>query len=138
MNVGWFKSKRFEEVLSDIRSVKKECKKTPLKVIIEASILSDEQIADACKCVIDAGANYVKSGSGFYTEPTTMHHVEVMKKAVRDRIGLKVAGGVRDLNTLLKMYKLGAERFGIGLRTAVGIMEEAMASFNGIDLRKID
>jgi deoxyribose-phosphate aldolase len=75
---------------------------------------------------MDAGADYVKSGTGFSASPTTIHHVEVMKKAIGDTIKLKVAGGVRDLQTLIQMYKKGADRFGIGLASAISIMEEAL------------
>ncbi len=138
MNLGWLKSKRFNEVTADIRSVKKACGAIPLKVIIEAMMLSDEQIVDACKCVLDGGADYVKSGTGFCTEPTTLHHVELMKNTVGDRIKLKVAGGVRSLDTLIRMYKMGTVRFGIGLASAISIMQDAIAHTDGIDLRKAE
>lgn len=137
MNLGWLKSKRYQEVLSDIRAVKKACGNTPLKVIIEAMMLSDDQIADACKCVLDGGADYVKSGSGFCQDPTTLHHLEIMKNTVGGKIKLKVAGGVRNLDTMMRMYKMGAVRFGIGVSSAVSIIREASAYREGIDLSRI-
>ena len=137
MNLGWLKSKRLGEVTSDIQAVKKACGGTPLKVIIEAMMLNDEQIVEACKCVMDGGADYVKSGSGFCADPTTLHHVEIMKNTVGDRIKLKVAGGVRNLDTLVRMYKMGTVRFGIGLASAISIMEDARARREGIDINKI-
>lgn len=127
MNVGWLKSEKFRECTDDIAAVKKACGETSLKVIIEAMLLTDEQIIDACKIVMDGGADYVKSGTGFSIPPTTNHHVEVMKATIGDNIKLKVAGGVRDLNTLLNMYKRGANRFGIGLAASCAIMEEALS-----------
>jgi deoxyribose-phosphate aldolase len=127
MNVGWLKSKRYHDVLEDIKAVRYACKRSSLKVIIEAMLLTDEEITDACRIVMDAGADYVKSGTGFSANPTTIHHVEVMKKAIGDAIKLKVAGGVRDLKTLVQMYKKGADRFGIGLAASINIMEEALA-----------
>lgn len=126
MNVGWLKSKRYDEVLEDIKAVRFACKRSSLKVIIEAMLLTDEEITKACELVMEAGADYVKSGTGFSATPTTIHHVEVMKKAIGDKIKLKVAGGVRDLDTLIKMYKCGADRFGIGLAASIKIMEEAI------------
>ncbi|MDR1258322.1 MAG: deoxyribose-phosphate aldolase [Tannerellaceae bacterium] len=138
MNVGWLKSKRYGEVLDDIKAVRFACRDTSLKVIIEAMLLSDEEITKACELVAEAGADYVKSGTGFSSAPTSIHHVEVMKNAIQDRIKLKVAGGVRDLNTLLQMYKRGADRFGIGLSSAIKIMEEANARPDGIPVASVD
>lgn len=138
MNVGWLKSKRYDEVLEDIKAVRFACKKSSLKVIIEAMLLTDEEITKACEIVMEAGADYVKSGTGFSSNPTTIHHVEVMKKAIGNKLKLKVAGGVRDLDTLLRMYKRGADRFGIGLAASIKIMEEAMAHPNGVDISTID
>ena len=138
MNVGWLKSKRYDEVLDDIKAVKQACGTTSLKVIIEAMLLTDDEIRKACELTMAGGAEYVKSGTGFSADPTTLHHVEVMKAAIGDRIKLKVAGGVRSLDTLLKMYKRGADRFGIGLAASIKIMEEALTYPEGIDLSTID
>jgi len=126
MNVGWLRSKKFKETAADIRAVRDIIGGTSLKVIIEAMQLTDEEIVNACEVCIDGGADYVKSGSGFSQTPTTLHHVELIKATVGDRAKIKVAGGVRDLKTLLQMYKRGARRYGIGFRNAVNIMETAM------------
>ena len=139
LNVGWVKSKKFKDVTDDIAAVKKACGKTSLKVIIEAMLCDDEQIVNACKCVMDGGADYVKSGTGFSANPTTLHHVALMKKTIGDTIKLKVAGGVRDLNTMMMMYKIGANRFGIGLASSIAIVEEAMNMPGSVvDLKKIE
>jgi len=138
MNVGWLKSKRYNEVLEDIKAVRFACKNSSLKVIIEAMLLTDDEIIKACQLSLEAGADYVKSGTGFSATPTTIHHVEVMKKAIGNKAKLKVAGGVRDLDTLLKMYKRGADRFGIGLAASIKIMEEALAFPEGIDLATVE
>lgn len=137
MNVGWLKSRRYDEVLADIKAVRFACKRSSLKVIIEAMLLTDEEIVKACELVMQAGADYVKSGTGFSANPTTLHHVEVMKQAIGDKLKLKVAGGVRSLDTLLQMYKRGADRFGIGLAASISIMEEALKHPNGIDLSTV-
>jgi deoxyribose-phosphate aldolase len=128
MNIGWFRSKKFKETADDILAVRNVIGDTSLKVIIEAMQLSDKEIVDACKLLMDIGADYVKTGTGFSKTPTTLHHVELIKDTIGDKLQLKVAGGVRDLKTLLQMYKRGARRFGIGYRSAIEIMESAISS----------
>lgn len=138
MNVGWLKSRKYDLVLEDIKAVRQATMGTSLKVIIEAMTLTDDEIRKACELCIEGGADYVKTGTGFSKDPTTVHHVEVIKEAIGDRAKLKVAGGVRDLNTLLKMYKRGADRFGIGLQSAIKIIEEAIALGHDICVAEID
>ncbi|MDR1569471.1 MAG: deoxyribose-phosphate aldolase [Oscillospiraceae bacterium] len=137
MNVGWLKSGRFDLVRQDIQAVRDATPGTSLKVIIEAMLLNDEQIRKACDLCIEAGADYVKSGTGFSEAPTTLHHVYVMHQAIAGRAKLKIAGGVRSLDTLLKMYKLGANRFGIGFKSAEKIIKEAIALGHDIDMDAI-
>lgn len=137
MNVGWLRSGRYDLVLDDIKAVREATPGTSLKVIIEAMTLTDDEIRKACELVIQAGADYVKSGTGFSEAPTTLHHVKVMKEAIGDRLKLKVAGGVRSLDTLLKMHKLGADRFGIGWKSAEKIIEEAISLGHDIDVDSI-
>lgn len=134
LNVGWLKSGMLDEVEDDIRAVRKATQGTSLKVIIEASLLTDEEIRTACRIVCDCGANYVKSGTGF-SPPTTLHHVRVMAGAIGGRdIRLKVAGGVSDLRTLLEMREIGADRFGIGMKNSIAIVKEAQAFPAGVEL----
>ena len=126
MNVGWMRSKKFKETADDILAVRAVIGGVSLKVIIEAMQLNDEEIVNACKVCLDAGVDYVKTGSGFSKNPTTLHHVELIRETIGDKAKIKVAGGVSDLKTLLQMYKRGGRRFGIGYRNAVKIMETAM------------
>ena len=128
MNVGYLKSGMYREALEDLRAVRAACEGTSLKVIIEAMLLNDDQIRDACRIVMDSGADYVKSGTVFSAAPTTLHHVRVMKDTVGDHIKMKVAGGVRDLATLVTMHAMGVHRFGIGMAASIAIIEEAGAS----------
>lgn len=138
MNVGYLKSGRYDLVVEDIRAVREATAGTSLKVIIEAMLLTDDEITKACELAIEGGADYVKSGTGFSVgKPTTLHHVKMMKDAVGDRAKIKVAGGVRDLDTLLKMYKLGACRFGIGCASAKKILQEVEAIGHDIDMKDI-
>jgi deoxyribose-phosphate aldolase len=137
LNVGWLKSKRFDLVKADIAAVREATKYTSLKVIIEAMLLTDEEIVRACEIVADCGANYVKSGTGFSAEPTTMHHIAVMKKTVGNRCKIKAAGGVRSLDMIAKMYALGVTQFGIGYKNAIAIAEEALLLKDGIEIPEL-
>ena len=94
-----------------------------MKVIIEVCLLTDEEIPRASKIVRDCGVAFLKTGTG-WAGATTMHHIDVIKEAVADTIPLKVAGGVRDLKTLLEMKAKGVSRFGIGYKSAIQIMEQ--------------
>lgn len=137
INVGWLKSGKYDLVLEDIKAVRKATEGTSLKVIIEAMLLTDDEIRKACELCLKGGADYVKTGTGFSAAPTTLHHVKVIKDAVGDRAKVKVAGGVRSLDTLLKMYKLGACRFGIGCASAEKILKEVEALGHDIDINTV-
>lgn len=137
LNVGWLKSKKYDLVKADIAAVREATKYTSLKVIIEAMLLTDDEIVKACEIVADCGANYVKSGTGFSAEPTTLHHIAVMKNTVGNRCKIKAAGGVRSLDILTKMYSLGVTQFGIGYKNAIAIAEEAMLLKDGIEIPEL-
>jgi deoxyribose-phosphate aldolase len=123
MNVNWHLSGMYDEVEYDIIEVKKAIGKIPLKVIIESSLLDKKQIEKACEICINAGASFVKTGTG-WSEPTTIKQVNLIKSIVGDSIAIKASGGIRNLETLIQMYKSGATRFGINLKNGVAILEE--------------
>lgn len=125
MNIGKLKSGLYNEVADDIRQVKAAIVPLPLKVIIEVALLTDEEIRKAATLTLEAGADFVKTGTG-WAGSTTLHHIEQIKAAVGNRIKLKVAGGVRTLQTLEAMYNAGVCRFGIGYKSALSIMEECI------------
>lgn len=139
MNVGWLRSGRYGDVVADIKAVRDAVPDKSLKVIIEAMCLTDDEIRKACDLCLEAGADYVKTGTGFQAKPTTLHHVQVIKERVGDRAKVKVAGGVRDLDTMLKMYKAGANRFGVGWQAAEKLyLDAAERCKNGpIDINAI-
>jgi deoxyribose-phosphate aldolase len=126
MNVGFLKSKRFDLVAKDIQAVKDQINGKSMKVIVESSLLTEKELRDATKIVIDAGADYVKTGSGWAPKPTLLSHVEIMANVNQGRIKMKAAGGIRDLEILEAMYNLGVTRFGVGLLTGVEMMEASM------------
>lgn len=137
INVGWLKEGFDDLVYNDIKAVRDATPGVPLKVIMEVMLLTDEEIKRACELSIKAGADYVKTGSGFSADPTTLHHVKVIMDTIGDRAKLKVAGGVRTLDTLLKMYKLGATRFGIGCASAEKILDEVDALGGSVNINDI-
>lgn len=124
MNVGFLKSKQFKKVETDIREVYNSINGKPLKVIVEAMYLTDEELIDACKIVMDSGAAFVKTGTGWAPKPTELRHIEIMARTVDGRIKIKAAGGIRDYNTICKMHEMGVSRFGIGLKSALAIVKE--------------
>lgn len=124
MNIGQLKSQMYNEVKADIIAVKEAVTPLPLKVIIEVAKLTDSEIIEASKIVRDCGASFVKTGTG-WAGATTLDHVKLIADTVGGEIPIKVAGGVRDLNTLVTMYEMGVTRFGIGRESAIEIMEAA-------------
>lgn len=112
MNVGFFLDERYAEVQEEIRLIKKACGKKVLKVIIETSALTDEQILKASEIVMNAGADFVKTSTGFDTRGANANDVKLMKQAVGDKILIKASGGVKTLSDLEEYIKLGASRIG--------------------------
>ncbi|MFR9649279.1 MAG: deoxyribose-phosphate aldolase [Rikenellaceae bacterium] len=121
MNIGKLKSGDFQYVREDIAQIKAAVAPLPLKVIIEVAVLTDDEIIEAAKIVRDGGADYVKTGTG-WCGSTTLEHIKLIKQSVGESIKLKVAGGVRDLETLATMHQMGVARFGIGYKSVLDIM----------------
>jgi deoxyribose-phosphate aldolase len=100
-----------------------------LKVIIEASLLSEEEKARACSIARDANADFVKTATGFSTGGAAIADVLLMRRVVGSELGVKASGGIRTLDDLLKMVESGASR--IGSSNGVKIMQEAQGKFGG-------
>ncbi|WP_070042244.1 deoxyribose-phosphate aldolase [Robinsoniella peoriensis] len=125
MAVGALKSKDFRYVKQDIAQVVQTAKKVPVKVIIEASYLNDTELETACKIASEAGAAYVKSGTGWANIPVSADTIRKMRAAASAHVKIKAAGGIRTLDHILDIHEAGCDRFGIGVQTAVRIMAEA-------------
>ena len=123
LNVGVFKDADYDYIRDDIKAV--VCAAEPynalVKVILETCLLSDDEIVEACKLAMDAGAHFVKTSTGFNTGGATEHHVALMKKTVGDKLQVKASGAIRDYETCMKMIEAGADR--IGASASVKIME---------------
>ncbi len=124
MNVGKLRSADYNYVEEEIRAVVDAAGDIEVKVILETSYLTDEEIKKACELSIKGGAAYVKTSTGWTLEGTTMRIVFLITSFVKDAIKVKAAGGIRDLDTLLKMYEMGVSRFGVNLNSGIKIVDE--------------
>jgi deoxyribose-phosphate aldolase len=118
ISIGRLISGRRAEVLDDIRAVVAESGPLPVKVILECHYLNEEQILTGCDLCVEAGARWIKTGTGLAPTGATPENVALIKRHVGDAIGVKAAGGVRGLETLLALYRNGARRFGLGWKGA--------------------
>jgi len=134
MNIGKLLSGEFEEVEKDVQAVVETVRPIALKVIIEIMYLTPQETERACSICVQAGATFVKTGTGWADRGTTLEDVQLVKSYVGDRIKIKASGGIRDLDMLVKMYKAGARRFGVNLKSGIKIVEECMSLGSGIEV----
>ncbi len=127
LNVGKFKSGDYDFCEKDIRDVVKAAGEynAIVKVILETCLLSDEEIVKACEISKAAGAQFVKTSTGFNSAGATAHHVKLMKDTVGDELEVKASGGIRDYDTTMAMIEAGADR--IGASAGVAVMEDPRA-----------
>ncbi len=128
MNVGALKSGDDEAVEEDIRRVTDACHrgKAICKVILENCLLTREEKIRACQIAMRAGADYVKTSTGFNSGGATVEDVELMRTTVGPKMGVKASGGIRSYEDVLKMVAAGATR--IGTSSGVKIVEQARAA----------
>ena len=139
INVGKAIENDFDFILNEVKAVKDSLKilesevskKIILKVILETCFLSDFQIIECCKASVSGGADFVKTSTGFASPKSSegqllpngasVHHVQLMRKTVGEKIGVKASGGIRSYNTLIQMVEAGATR--IGTSSGVSIVQ---------------
>jgi deoxyribose-phosphate aldolase len=116
MNLGLFASGEYEQVQDDIAQVVTAAKSTnpkaEIKVILETCLWTDEQVIKACELTEAAGADFVKTSTGFAASGATTEVISLMRKTVGDRLGVKASGGVRTLDAVIDMAEAGASRVG--------------------------
>lgn len=112
MNIGEFKNKNYDFVKEDITRVVDAAEGTIVKVILETGYLTDEEIIEACKIVVQAGAHFVKTSTGFGPMGAYVDHVRIMRDAVGENFGVKAAGGIRTAKDAVRMVNAGANRLG--------------------------
>ncbi|MBQ7605166.1 MAG: deoxyribose-phosphate aldolase [Firmicutes bacterium] len=121
LNVGALKEGRYEYVEDEIAACVAAADEfdADVKVILETCYLSDEQIVKACELSVSAGAEFVKTSTGFGTGGATVHHVELMRKTVGNLAQVKASGGIRDYETCMAMINAGADRIGASASIAI-------------------
>lgn len=121
VNISDVKNGLFDKVKEEIATLKKACKGHVLKVIIETCYLTEQEKIAMCKAVTDAGADYIKTSTGFGTGGATKEDIELFKKHIGPNVKIKAAGGVSTLEDLEMFINLGCER--IGTSRAVGLLK---------------
>lgn len=120
INIGAAKKGDWDAVREDIAAVKKACGGALLKVIIESAALTDEEIVGACEAAVEAGADFVKTSTGFHPAGgASAHAVKLMRETVGDALGVKASGGIRTAEAAREMIDAGASRLGLSGTEAV-------------------
>ncbi len=123
MNLTAFSCGKYDDVQGDIEGVVRAARGIPVKVIIEAPSLAEDQIGKAVGLCIDSGASYIKTSTGWQEKKTQVRHIELISRYTDDKIKIKAAGGIRDLSTIESMYELGCTRFGVNINTAKSLLD---------------
>ncbi len=121
INIGWLKDGRYEDVKNEIAAVKAAVGDKVLKVIIETCLLTDAQKEIMCDIVPEAGADFIKTSTGFSTGGATFADIELFVRCVKGRCKVKAAGGISTVEDMEKFIQLGADR--LGTSRAVKLMK---------------
>lgn len=119
INIGALKSRDFEYVENEIKKIVNLAGDKIVKVILETCYLTDEEKVSACKIAMSAGASFVKTSTGFGSGGATVEDVRLMRQVVGDKLGVKASGGIRTLESALKMIEAGANRIGTSSGKAI-------------------
>lgn len=112
INIGDLKDKNYDKIKEEIREIKEACGDKILKVIIETCLLTDEEKIKMCQIVTDAGADYIKTSTGFSTNGATFDDIALFAKHVGPDVKIKAAGGIKSFDDAEKFIELGASRLG--------------------------
>ncbi len=119
IQIGWLKERNYRGVSLDIAAVVQSAGDALVKAIIETCLLTDEEKRTACAIAVSAGAGFVKTSTGFSKAGATEDDVRLMRDIVGPLIGVKAAGGIRDLHTAIAMLNAGATRLGVSASAAI-------------------
>ena len=112
INIAMLKDQQYQDVEDEIRQIKEACGEKILKVIIETCLLTDDEKIKMCEIVTKAGADYIKTSTGFSTVGATFEDVALMKKYVGEKVKVKAAGGISSFDDAEEFIRLGADRLG--------------------------
>ena len=129
LNLGRLKAGDDKYVLRELRDVVEAADEWPVKVILETCLLTREEKIRACQLVVESGARFVKTSTGFSTGGATVEDVKLMRETVGPKFGVKASGGIRDTKTALAMIEAGATR--LGTSASVAILEDLKMAISG-------
>ena len=112
INLGWVKDKKYDCIENEIRVLKETCGEKVLKVIIETCLLTEEEKVKMCEIVTRAGADYIKTSTGFSKAGATFEDIELFSKHIGSNVKMKAAGGISSFEDAEKFLELGADRLG--------------------------
>lgn len=112
INIGWVKDQKYAEIEEEIRQIHEACGGKILKVIIETCLLTGEEKIKMCEVVTKAGAEYIKTSTGFSTSGATFADVELMRAHVGKEVKVKAAGGIASVDDAKEFLRIGADRLG--------------------------
>ncbi len=112
INIGWLKDKKYDLLENEIRTLKEACGHKILKVIIETCLLTEEEKIKMCEIVTAAGADYIKTSTGFSKAGATFEDIELFAKHIGLNVKMKAAGGIASMEDANKFLELGADRLG--------------------------
>jgi deoxyribose-phosphate aldolase len=131
INLGRLKSGDLCHVRNEIKAVVETTAPISLKVILEVSRLTDDEIRRGSESVVAAGAAFAKTGTGWTGETTTLNHIRIINAVVQGNGQIKASGGIRNLETIKAMLSLGVTRFGINTRVALELIKECLCQRYG-------
>lgn len=124
INIGWLKDKRYDLILNEIKEIKKACNGKILKVIIETCLLTDDEKKEMCRIVTEAGADFIKTSTGFSSGGATFDDIKLFSENVGEGVKMKAAGGIASLDDAEKFLSLGAERLGTSRVVSIAKSEQ--------------
>lgn len=125
INIGWLKDKKYDLIENEIRALKAVCKDKILKVIIETCFLTDEEKIKMCEIVTNAGADYIKTSTGFGGSGATFDDIKLFSQHIGPNVKMKAAGGISSMEDAEKFLELGADRLGTSRIIKIVKNEEA-------------
>lgn len=125
INIGWLKDKKYDLIENEIRALKAVCKDKILKVIIETCFLTDEEKIKMCEIVTNAGADYIKTSTGFGGAGATFEDIKLFSEHIGPNVKMKAAGGISSIEDAEKFLELGVDRLGTSRIIKIVKNEEA-------------
>lgn len=125
ININELKNKNYDYVLDEIKQIKKACGDLILKVIIETSLLTEEEKIKMCEIVSESGADYIKTSTGFAKGGATFEDIKLFKEHVEPEVKIKAAGGIASIDDAINFIELGASRLGTSRLVKLAKNEEA-------------